>query len=169
VEECSLNAELEGWTCAEWWKLLLRPSHLPVLEGLATHPLPSDITVDDVFSDYLAYIKGQLKEFITASYGDGDALWTTLFPSAYVVLTAPNGWEAPQQHRMREAAIRAGLVNEEGGRRVRFVSEAEVRYWRIDALHCSPDIFAARQLYSTLRKVAVLEIGSRCAKHGFSS
>jgi predicted transcriptional regulator len=44
----------------------------------------------------------------------------------YVILTTPNGWEGAQQNRMRQAAIKAGLVDQEGGRRVKFVTEAEV-------------------------------------------
>lgn len=45
----------------------------------------------------------------------------------YVILTTPNGWEGAQQQRMRQAAIKACLVDTNGGRRVRFVTEAEVR------------------------------------------
>lgn len=40
-----------------------------------------------------------------------------------VVLTTPNGWEGRHQHRMREAAIAAGLVIR--GTQVKFVTEAE--------------------------------------------
>ena len=44
----------------------------------------------------------------------------------YVILTTPNGWEGRQQNRMRQAAIKAGLVDHNGGQRVKFVTEAEV-------------------------------------------
>jgi hypothetical protein len=46
-----------------------------------------------------------------------------------VVLTAPNGWEINQQQRMRTAAQQSTLVKgAQSGKRVRFVSEAEVQY-----------------------------------------
>ena len=43
------------------------------------------------------------------------------------MLSHPNGWEGPQQSKMREAAIRAGLVpkTEAGRSRIHFVSEGE--------------------------------------------
>ncbi|EGN97466.1 hypothetical protein SERLA73DRAFT_139696 [Serpula lacrymans var. lacrymans S7.3] len=48
-----------------------------------------------------------------------------LSPGMYVVLTTPNGWEGRQQNSMRLAAIAAGLVSVDGGRRVSFVTESE--------------------------------------------
>jgi len=107
------------------WKLHLRPAHLPIIRNLDLPKLPSMVTVDLVFSDFLRYIKDQVQAYIIATYGDGKDIWETLSPSMYVVLTTPNGWEGSQQNRMRKAAIAAGLVDADGGRRVRFVTEAE--------------------------------------------
>jgi hypothetical protein len=82
--------------------------------------------VDEVFEDFLRYACKQLEAYITNQYGAGAEIWDALFPTMSVILTTPNGWEGQQQQRMRSAAIKAGLVDKDGGRRVRFVSEAEV-------------------------------------------
>jgi hypothetical protein len=82
--------------------------------------------VDDVFTDHLRYVNKQIQEYITSTYGDGGNIWKTLSPTMYVILTTPNGWEGSQQNRMRQAAIRGGLVDKDGGQRVKFVTEAEV-------------------------------------------
>ncbi|KAJ7485160.1 hypothetical protein B0H11DRAFT_1152421 [Mycena galericulata] len=124
-EDTIIEAEENEWFKAEWWKLLLRPAHLPIIQDLELPPLPPNVTVDDVFAHHLRYIKDQVKTYITQTYGEGGSIWDNLNSTMYVILTTPNGWEGSQQKRMREAAIKAGLVDERGGRRVKFVSEAE--------------------------------------------
>ncbi|KAJ7912524.1 hypothetical protein B0H13DRAFT_2232477 [Mycena leptocephala] len=124
-EDTIIEAEENGWVKVEWWKLLLRPAHLPIIRDLALPPLPNNVTVDKIFADHLRYIKDQVKAYITSTYGSGDNIWDILSQTMYVILTTPNGWEGSQQGRMRQAAINAGLVDQAGGRRVRFVTEAE--------------------------------------------
>ncbi|KAJ7153012.1 hypothetical protein C8R46DRAFT_1121030 [Mycena filopes] len=124
-DDTIIEAEENGWFRAEWWKLLLRPSHLSIIQDLDLPPLPANVTLDDVFAHHLGYVKDQVKAYITTTYGEGGNIWDTLSPTMYIILSHPNGWEGAQQRRMREAAIRAGLVDAAGGRRVRFVSEAE--------------------------------------------
>jgi hypothetical protein len=109
------------------FKLHLRPSHLPLIEGLELAPLPAGKTVDDVFADFLGYVKRQVQDRIHTDYAEGEQIWLSLAPTMDVILTTPNGWELEQQQRLRTAAERAGLVSgEDCGRRVRFVTEAEV-------------------------------------------
>lgn len=98
-----------------------------MISNLDLPPLPPRKTVEDVFVDYLGYVKQEIKKFIEDSYGDGHAIWTTLYPHMAVILTTPNGWEGRQQTRMREAAVRAELVDASGKQRIKFVTEAEVR------------------------------------------
>lgn len=150
-EDTIIQAESDQWRRVEWcmsflsfpatdprlitrhscrWKLHLRPAHLPIIRNLDLPPLPPQTTVDDIFADHFRYVNRQIQEYITATYADGANIWNTLSPTKYVILTTPNGWEGSQQNRMRQAAIRAGLVDAEGGRRVRFVTEAEV-YWLV--------------------------------------
>ncbi|KAJ7074581.1 hypothetical protein C8F01DRAFT_970629, partial [Mycena amicta] len=126
-EDTIIEAEENGWRKVEWWKLHLRPSHLPIIRDLQLPPLPNlpGITVDKIFTDFLRYIKDQIKAYITSTYGSGGNIWDVLSPTMYVILTTPNGWEGLQQRSMRNAAIAAGLVDREGGRRVKFVTEAE--------------------------------------------
>ncbi|KAJ7471925.1 hypothetical protein FB451DRAFT_311192 [Mycena latifolia] len=124
-DDTIIEAEEKGWFKAEWWKLLLRPSHLPIIQDLELPPLPPNVTVEDVFAHHLRYVIDQVKTYITTTYGEGGSIWDILSPTMYVILTTPNGWEGSQQRKMRDAAIRAGLVDEAGGRRVKFVSEAE--------------------------------------------
>jgi hypothetical protein len=73
-------------------------------------------------------VNKQIQEYITTTYADGSNIWKALSPTMYIILTTPNGWEGSQQNRMRQAAIKGGLVDAEGGRRVRFVTEAEVQF-----------------------------------------
>ncbi|KAJ7302367.1 hypothetical protein DFH08DRAFT_794556 [Mycena albidolilacea] len=124
-EDTIMEAEENGWQKVEWWKLLLRPAHLPIIRDLVLPPLPQNVTVDKIFADHLRYIKDQVKAYITSTYGSGQDIWENLSKTMYLVLTTPNGWEGSQQNRMRRAAITAGFVDEDGGRRVKFVTEAE--------------------------------------------
>ncbi|KAF7328904.1 hypothetical protein MVEN_02520100 [Mycena venus] len=124
-EDTVIEAEENGWTRVEWWKLLLRPAHLPIIRDLVLPPLPTNVMVDKIFADHLRYIKDQVKAYITSTYGSGNDIWDSLSQTMYIILTTPNGWEGSQQNRMRQAAINAGLVDQAGGRRVRFVTEAE--------------------------------------------
>ncbi|EPQ53305.1 hypothetical protein GLOTRDRAFT_140147 [Gloeophyllum trabeum ATCC 11539] len=124
-EDVIMAAEANEWYKAEWWKLHLRPGHLPIIRDLKLPALPLHRTAEDVFADYLEYVKTQVKEYITTTYGEGANMWTTLSATMYVILTTPNGWEGAQQNKMRAAAIKAGLVGADGARRIRFVTEAE--------------------------------------------
>jgi hypothetical protein len=108
------------------FKLHLRPSHLPVIEGLDLPPLPPGKSVDDVFTDLLRFVKDQVQAYITARFAEGAQIWDVLSPSMDIVLTTPNGWELEQQQRMRASAQRAGWIPVDSGNRVRFVTEAEV-------------------------------------------
>ncbi|KAJ6515205.1 hypothetical protein C8R47DRAFT_507281 [Mycena vitilis] len=145
-DDTIMEAEENGWVKVEWWKLLLRPAHLPIIRDLVLPPLPKHVTVDKIFADHLRYIKEQIKAHVTSAYGSGGDIWDVLSSTMYVVLTTPNGWEGSQQSRMRQAAIDAGLVDTAGGRRVRFVTEAEaavlyatdsgsVEDWLVDGGH----------------------------------
>ena len=94
--------------------------------GFSPTPLPDGITVDKVFCDQFAYVMENIRAFIFKSHGNSEAYWQGLVSSMVVVLTTPNGWEGKHQHRMRLAAVRAGLVTEANKNRVRFVTEGEV-------------------------------------------
>lgn len=136
----------------------MRPAHLPIIRDLELPPLPNNVNVDKIFSDHLGYIKEQVKAYITTTYGSGGNIWDLLSPTMYVILTTPNGWEGAQQNRMRQAAITAGLVDQAGGRRVKFVTEAEVRLSGVSK-EISADTLSRLPCY-TLRTVEAWGIGS---------
>ena len=125
-KESLIEADSEGWNRAEWWKLQLRPEYLPMPAGFSPTPLPDGITVDKVFCDQFAYVMKNIRAFIFKSHSGSEAYWEGLVSSMVVVLTTPNGWEGKHQHRMRLAAVRAGLVTEANKNRVKFVTEGEV-------------------------------------------
>ncbi|KAJ7074576.1 hypothetical protein C8F01DRAFT_30135 [Mycena amicta] len=126
-EEVRLQAEEQEWHRAEWWKLRLRPKHLAKIEPLPTHvlPLPENVSLSDIYVNFLKYLKQNVKEYLTSNHTNGARIWDALAPSMNVILSTPNGWEGAEQQAMRQAAIDAGLVDEAGGSRVRFVTEAE--------------------------------------------
>jgi hypothetical protein len=107
------------------WKLHLRPLHLSVANVSSIPPLPRGVAVDTIFADFLGYVKKQIQAYLTNSHGNGATIWDDLYPTMNVVLTVPNGWEGPQQQRMRSAAVKAGLADSQGAQRIRFVSEGE--------------------------------------------
>ncbi|KAF7313283.1 hypothetical protein MKEN_01015800 [Mycena kentingensis (nom. inval.)] len=65
------------------------------------------------------------KNYFISNNGDGQAIWDALSPSMNIVMTTPNSFEGPEQAIMRKAAVDAGIVPEEDGARIRFVTEAE--------------------------------------------
>ena len=115
-------------TCGSF-KLHLRPKSVgfedSITKGLP--PLPPDKSVVDVFADFLKYMFECAKKYIIDSHAIGKGLWKRLRHDLIFVLTHPNGWEGPQQAKMREAAIMGGLVPnaEAGTERIHFISEGE--------------------------------------------
>ncbi|KAH9475157.1 Endoplasmic reticulum chaperone BiP [Psilocybe cubensis] len=124
-EESKMEAEISDWRRAEWWKMLLRPSYFSLPEGFSAAALPPRVTVEKAFEDQMAYVMENVRRFINTMYPDGVDLWNTLHQSMVLVLTTPNGWDGLQQHKMREASVKSGLIKPEKRNYVRFVSEGE--------------------------------------------
>ncbi|KAF8338405.1 hypothetical protein F5887DRAFT_1062996 [Amanita rubescens] len=80
-----------------------------------------------VFGDFLAYLYHCTRKFITDTHANGAALWNTVENNIQFVLSHPNGWEGPQQSKMRRAAIYGGLIPDTnaGKARIWFVTEGE--------------------------------------------
>ena len=97
------------------------------LKDLELRPLPNGKTVIEVFGDFLKYLFSCAKTYIIDSHPNGDSLWRSVEDEIEVVLSHPNGWEGSQQGKMREAAVKAGIVpdNATGRGRVHFVTEGE--------------------------------------------
>ncbi|KAF8626102.1 hypothetical protein AX17_006598 [Amanita inopinata Kibby_2008] len=122
------QAEDEGWIKAELFKLRLRPRTMQLhMNGMRLSALPKRKTAVHVFGDFLAYLFRCTQIFITDTHANGAALWNAVEHNIQLVLSHPNGWEGPQQSKMRRAAIYGGLIPDtnEGKARIRFVTEGE--------------------------------------------
>lgn len=97
---------------------------------LCTPELPLNKTIIDVFADFLGYLHGCTKRYISESQASGDLLWDSVQTRIKFVLTHPNGWEGRQQTMMRRAAILAGLIpnSDDGRSRISFVTEGEASF-----------------------------------------
>ncbi|KAI0773051.1 hypothetical protein BD413DRAFT_656213 [Trametes elegans] len=124
-----LEAEDEDLVFVEWFKLHLRPDSLDSneIKRRDLPPLPEGKTVLHVFADFTRYLFDCARRYITETHANGESLWTSLQDRIEFVLSHPNGWEGPQQGKMGQAAIMAGLVPDtpEGHARVHFVTEGE--------------------------------------------
>ncbi|KAI0708756.1 hypothetical protein C8T65DRAFT_650008 [Cerioporus squamosus] len=124
-----LVSEDEDLTFVEWFKLHLRPERLDSDEISRSDlpPLPSGKTVVDVFADFLRYLFACAQDYIRETHANGDSLWTSLEDRIEIILSHPNGWEGLQQGKMRQAAVKGGLVpnTSAGHARVHFVTEGE--------------------------------------------
>ncbi|PPQ91717.1 hypothetical protein CVT25_012858 [Psilocybe cyanescens] len=122
------QAEDDGWIKAELFKLRLRPRTMQLnMNGMRLTPLPRRKTPVHVFGDYLAYLYGCTRSFICDTHANGNSLWNSVESDIQFVLSHPNGWEGPQQTRMRNAAVYGRLVpdTDAGRARIRFVTEGE--------------------------------------------
>ncbi|KAI9060753.1 hypothetical protein FKP32DRAFT_1577403 [Trametes sanguinea] len=124
-----LAAEDEDLVFVEWFKLHLRPERLDSgqIRRQDLPPLPHGKTVLDVFADFLRYLITCTQRYISETHANGESLWSSLKDRIEFVLSHPNGWEGPQQGKMRQAAVMAGLVPDtpNGHERVHFVTEGE--------------------------------------------
>ncbi|KIP03242.1 hypothetical protein PHLGIDRAFT_130274 [Phlebiopsis gigantea 11061_1 CR5-6] len=124
-----LKVQDESLTRVEWFKLHLCPSSLQSgdLAEADLQPLPFGKKAGDVFADMLRYLYACVHRFITETHGNGTSLWASVQSRISFVLSHPNGWEGPQQAKLRQAAVRAGLVPNDaaGHARIHFVTEGE--------------------------------------------
>jgi hypothetical protein len=139
------QAEDEGWIKAELYvsfflnplpslfdlpsfKLRLRPRTMQLnMNGMRLSPLPKRKTPTHVFGDFLSYLYRCTRSFISDTHANGQSLFTSVEHDIQFVLSHPNGWEGPQQTRMRAAAVYAGFVPDTdiGRARIWFVTEGE--------------------------------------------
>ncbi|KAI0743084.1 hypothetical protein C8Q80DRAFT_1331185 [Daedaleopsis nitida] len=124
-----LEVEDHQLVFVEWFKLHLRPERLDSNDLIRRNlpPLPPGKKVEDVFADYLTYLYSCARQFICETHGNGESLWKSVEARIEFVLSHPNGWEGLQQGKMREAAVKAGLISNSVAdqSRVHFVTEGE--------------------------------------------
>ncbi|EIW80583.1 hypothetical protein CONPUDRAFT_166074 [Coniophora puteana RWD-64-598 SS2] len=124
------QAEMEGWTKLEWWKMHLRSKHLSAahIKDSDIPPLPTGVSALQVLADFMGYLYHCAKTYIIESHANGPSLFASFGDSIEYVLSHPNGWEGVQQKQIRRAAVMAGLVPDEGREaqeRIRLVTEGE--------------------------------------------
>ena len=111
--------------------MMLSPGGLSteIVDQISTK-LPRKKTIIDVYADFMRYLFDSAKELFKASEPNGEIRWKSTSDSIELVLTHPNGWGGPQQAKMRNAAVKAGIVPDTSAGRssVHFVSEGEASF-----------------------------------------
>ena len=111
------------------FKLHLRPDSVSASDVIKKNlpPLPFGKSIVQVFADFLKYLFACARKYIIESVANGKSLWSQVERDVVFVLAHPNGWEGPQQNKMRDAAVLAGLVPDTnaGRDRIHFVTEGE--------------------------------------------
>ena len=110
---------------------MLSPAELPValMDQMSTK-LPWGKTIIDVFADLMRYLFDSTKTLFKSSEPNGEIRWSSISGSIELVLTHPNGWGGPQQTKLRNAAVKAGIVSDTpaGHASVHFVTEGEASF-----------------------------------------
>lgn len=88
--------------------------------------LPREVGIIKVYSDMLRWLIDQTKRFFERHTPTGKEIWQRLESTIIIILAIPNGWELPQQHRLGEAIVQAGVLPRGFGEdRLKFVTEGE--------------------------------------------
>ena len=110
---------------------MLSPNELPtaIVDQMSTK-LPWRKTIIDVYADFMRYLFDSARELFKAAEPNGEIRWNSISDSVELMLTHPNGWGGPQQMKMRNAAVKAGIVPDTpaGHKSVHFVSEGEASF-----------------------------------------
>ncbi|KAG8922380.1 hypothetical protein FRC00_007507 [Tulasnella sp. 408] len=124
--------------------------------------LPPGRDVVDVFGDFLKYMYDCVRTHIMTRQVDGNELWSSLSGTAQFILSHPNGWGSYQQGKMREAAIRGGLVpnTPEGRERIEFVTEGEASFhWCIEQALTGTTLKVSIVKMTEGEKIVVADLG----------
>ncbi|KAG8749702.1 hypothetical protein FRC11_011083 [Ceratobasidium sp. 423] len=118
-------AAKNSWVLVKHFKLHLQPEDLRK-EDSELDPLPLDISLAQVYSDFLGYLLKHTKAYVEKRILLGKQIWEKCESTMEVVLAHPNGWGADEQDFLRQAAIDSGFVHpDKASSQVRFVTEAE--------------------------------------------
>ncbi|GAA5889548.1 hypothetical protein JCM5296_005982 [Sporobolomyces johnsonii] len=174
----------EGFYKIEWFKLFLDPLVLRDgrLAASARLPdLPFGKQPIDVVTDYLSCLWKYAKERITEEIGSVADL-----EAADVILTVPAAWDAAGCSLMREAAIKAGMVQSARGGdrnwrdRLRIITEPEAAAIHASTLSTLHRLRASQSFiicdagggtvdtaaYKLIGQLSQLEIAEMCARSG---
>jgi hypothetical protein len=134
------------------YQLHLHPDHmklsksdLPLADGSQTQsntngginameipPLLTGVPLKKLYTDFLAYLRANTREFFENSTPNGAAIWTRLAMNGrlFVILATPNGWDSSQQAFLRAAATDSGWIHDSDTKKNQddtftFVTESE--------------------------------------------
>jgi len=120
------DAEDNHWKLAKHFKLHLHPSDMKTKHDLKLDPLPSGVSLRQVYSDFLGYLLKHTRSFFEDRIIDGKQIWESYQPTMEVVIAHPNGWSIREQTFLRSAAVEAGFTDKAAApTKIRFVTEAE--------------------------------------------
>ena len=128
-----------GYTCASvviFWVYTMTNTrnhsfklHLdPSSSEMQKPELPEGITPIQAYADMLSYLMNRVKESIIQAHPSIEDDWTEISTDhAEYIITHPNHWGGQQQWKLRQAAVKAGLVPDtvDGHSRVNFVTDGE--------------------------------------------
>ncbi|KAG8695085.1 hypothetical protein FRC08_008054 [Ceratobasidium sp. 394] len=119
------HAEDNGWQLAKHFKLHLHPDDMKAKLDLTLDPLPRDISLYQIYSDFLIYLFKHTRAFFEAHILDGRTVWEAYSPNIEVVITHPNGWGTRERGFLRSVAMEAGLASVSSPHKIQFATEAE--------------------------------------------
>ncbi|QRV92563.1 heat shock protein 70 kDa 12A [Ceratobasidium sp. AG-Ba] len=120
------KAEDNDWQLAKYFKLHLHPDALKAKQDFRLEPLPRNVTLQQIYSDFLGYLIKHTQSFFEDRIIDGKQIWANYRPHMEIVIAHPNGWGIQQQVFLRTAAVGAGLAPAStASKQIRFVTEAE--------------------------------------------
>ncbi|KAH7100093.1 hypothetical protein BKA62DRAFT_263816 [Auriculariales sp. MPI-PUGE-AT-0066] len=122
------NASGDEGPLARWFKLHLHPASMKTNAGAALEipPLPSGVTLKQVYTHWLRYIYAHATSFFRDQSLDGPTIWDRVKDRVGIILAIPNGWDLAQQTFLRDAVVLAGILPQgHDSKRMMFVSEAE--------------------------------------------
>ncbi|KAG8715499.1 hypothetical protein FRC09_016562 [Ceratobasidium sp. 395] len=94
--------------------------------GFQLEPLPTGVTIAQVYKDYMQYLYKHTWTFFQDRRIKGQEIWNSLAPSMEIIMAHPNGWGIREQGVLRTAAVAAGLTTAaRSNYQITFVSEAE--------------------------------------------
>jgi len=120
------KAEEEEWQLARHFKLHLHPEAMKQRHNLKVQPLPTGISLQTIYTDFMVYLMKHTQEFFESRILDGGKVWDELHKDMTIVIAHPNGWTVKEQNFLRKAAVAARYTSEaKAHAQIHFVSEAE--------------------------------------------
>ncbi|QRV77837.1 heat shock protein 70 kDa 12B [Ceratobasidium sp. AG-Ba] len=121
--------ENNQWSLFKHFALYLYPSDIRGQRNSCLDPLPSGLSLNQIYSDFFGYLLKHTKKTFEDRILDGSDLWQNLSPTMDVIITHPEVWRAREQSFLRSAAVQAGFADErEASKRIIFVPEADASF-----------------------------------------